>query len=200
MHGEAVRFETPESDRSLVSWYAVYTKHQHERVASDLLARKGFEVFLPLYRATHRWKDRNKVISLPVFPCYLFLRTLLDRKVEILRTPGVFWLVESAGHACPIPEHEIEAIRKAIRSSADLEPHPYLKCGDLVRVRGGVLSGIEGSLVQMKSRYRVVLSVHLLQRSVAVEVDLSMVERINPSSSVAVPPGYEETRLARQVR
>lgn len=160
-------------------WYAVYTKHQHEKTASDLLMKKGFEVLLPLYRAKHRWKDRTKVVCLPVFPCYLFLRGGLEKKLEIVKTPGVFWLVESGGRACEVPESDIDVIRKITQSSVRIEPHPFLKCGDLVRVRSGPLTGVSGILTRVKNNYRVVLSVELLQQAVAVEVDLSIVEPLD---------------------
>jgi transcription antitermination factor NusG len=158
------------------AWYAVYTKHQHEKRASEILAHKGFDVLLPLYKAAHKWKDRTKTVSLPVFPSYVFLRTKMDRKLEILMTPGVFWLVENAGRACPIPESDIDAIRKITYSGARVEPHTYLNCGEHVRVRRGPLTGIEGILTRIKNRYRVVLSVEVLQKAVAVEVDAAIVE------------------------
>src|SRR5882762_1155812 len=94
------------------SWYAAYTKHQHEKTAADLLQKKGFDVLLPLYRATHQWKDRTKIVSLPLFPCYLFLQANLERKLDILRTPGIFWLVENGGHACEVSDSEIELVQK----------------------------------------------------------------------------------------
>ncbi len=170
--------ESPEArDLGLsAAWYAVYTKHQHEKKASEVLARKGFEVLLPLYKAAHKWKDRTKIVSLPVFPCYVFLRTKLDRKLEILTTPGVFWLVENAGRACPIQESDIEAIRKINRSGAQAEPHPYLNCGEHVRVHSGPLAGLKGILTRIKNRYRVVVSVEVLQKAVAVEVDSAILE------------------------
>lgn len=177
----------PASSDAREGWYAVYTKHQHEKSATNLLARKGFEVLLPLYRAAHRWKDRVQVVALPVFPCYLFLRTTLERKLEILQTPGVFWLVGSGGHASLMPNGEIESIRKITESSAWFEPHPYLKSGDQVRVLAGPLAGIEGILTRVKNRYRVVLSVELLQKAVAVEVDVSAVERLGASRSPGLP-------------
>lgn len=160
------------------AWYAAYTKHQHEKQASNAFAQKGFEVFLPLYKAAHQWKDRTKTVSLPIFPCYVFLRTTLDRKLEILTTPGVFWLVGNAGRACPIPEIEIEAIRRITRSGAAIEPHSYLKCGENVRIQSGPLTGIKGILTRVKNRYRVVISVELLQKAVAVEVDSEIVEPV----------------------
>jgi transcription antitermination factor NusG len=160
-------------------WYAVYTKHQHEKSAAELLTRKGFEVLLPLYGATHRWKDRVKNIWLPVFPCYLFLRTDLRRKLEILRTPGVFWLVENGGRACSVPETDIESVRRLTQSREQVEPHPYVTVGDRVRVKAGPLTGIEGILVRVKNEYRVVVSVQLLQKAVAAEVDIASVEQID---------------------
>ena len=77
-----------------------------------MLEKKDFEVFLPLYRAVHKWKDRNQTVTLPLFPCYLFLRTDLARKVEILRTAGVLWMVESRGEACVVSDDEVECVRK----------------------------------------------------------------------------------------
>jgi transcription antitermination factor NusG len=163
------------SDGGTDAWYALYTKHQHEKSAADLLARKGFEVLLPLYSAAHRWKDRSKVVQLPVFPCYVFLRANLVRKLEVLRTPGVFWFVGSSGRACPVAEQEIDAVRRVTQGPARFEPHPYLKSGDRVRIRSGALAGIEGFLIRFKNVYRFVLSVELLQKSVPVEVDISAV-------------------------
>lgn len=167
-------------------WYAVYTKHQHEKAASELLSGRGFEVFLPLYRAEHRWKDRTKVVSLPVFPSYLFVRADFERKLEVLQTPGVFWLVESGGRPCEVPNSEIEAVRKITRSATKAEPHPYLKCGDYVRVRKGALAGIAGVLVRVKNRYRVVVSLDLLHKAIAAEVDYSMVEPIHRGETASL--------------
>ena len=162
-------------------WFAVYTKHQHEKSAAALLERKGFQQFLPLYRAVHRWKDRNQQVVLPLFPCYLFVRTELARKLEILQTAGVRWLVENAGRACSIPETEIEAIQRVCSSGVRVEPHPFLKQGDHIRLNSGPLAGVEGILTQVKNGHRIVLSVELLKRSVAVEVDLLSIEVISCS-------------------
>jgi transcription antitermination factor NusG len=150
------------------AWYAIS--------AAELLTRKGFEILLPLYRLIRRWKNRDKSVLSPLFPCYLFVRTDLSRKVDILRTPGVFWLVESGGCACHIPDADIEAINKIAQSPALIAPHPYLKSGERVRVRCGSLEGLEGILIRFKNQYRVVLTVELLRKAVAVEVDLSAIE------------------------
>jgi transcription antitermination factor NusG len=162
-----------------LAWYALYTKHQHEKIATDSLERKGFEVLLPLYRTTSRWKDRTKTLLLPLFPCYSFVRADIVRKAEIVKTPGVFWIVEMGGRASPIPDAEIEMIRRVTKGAAKAEPHPFLKRGDVVRVRSGALEGLEGILVQVKNQNRVVMNIDALMRGIAVEVEFSMLERVS---------------------
>jgi len=128
------------------AWYAVYTRFQHEKSAASLLERKSFEVFLPLYRAVHRWRDRKQTVSLPLFPCYLFLRGSTERKLDILQTAGVHWIVENAGRACEVPEAEIETLRNvcaAAESGRVVRPHPFLRRGETARIRGGPLAGTE---------------------------------------------------------
>ena len=162
-----------------LAWYAVYTRHQHEKVAACNLQRKGFEVFLPLYTAAHRWKDRTKRLSLPLFPCYVFLQGGPERRFDLLATPGVLALVENGGRAAAIPAEQIEAVRRAIAGWAPVEPVPYLQFGDCVRVTEGPLKNIEGVLVRAREgASKLILSVELLQRSVAVEVDASLVEPV----------------------
>jgi len=161
------------------AWHAVYTRHQHEKAAAEVLAKKGFEIFLPLYRAVHRWKDRNKRLSLPLFPCYLFLQGGLERSLDIMTTPGVHGLVRTAGQTAVIPQAQIDAVRQLIESPLGVEPHPFLSCGDWVRVKAGPLAGIEGILVRKKNQFRLVLSVEMLGRAASVEVDFSAIERVS---------------------
>jgi transcription antitermination factor NusG len=167
------------TDRAL-PWYALYTRHQHERAIAAMLSSKGFEIFLPLHSAVHHWKDRRKTVLLPIFPCYVFLRLQSggDRRFQVVSTPGVYSFVGAGGHPAAIPEPEIDAIRRAVETRLGIEPHPFLKSGDWVRVTSGPLEGIEGMLVRHKSLCRLVLSVELLQKSVAVEVGAETVERI----------------------
>lgn len=157
-------------------WWALYTRHQHEKVVAEMLALKGLEVFLPLYDSVRRWKDRKKMLSLPLFPCYVFVRGAMNRRLQVLTTPGVHMILSHGERAAIIPEDEIEAIRRTVDGSFRVEPHPFLKCGDRVRVTRGSLEGIEGILVRKKSLYRLVLSVNMLAQSVAVEIDASDVE------------------------
>jgi transcription antitermination factor NusG len=161
------------------AWYAVYTKFQHEKSAARLLASKNVHVFLPVYRTVHRWKDRNQTVVLPLFPCYVFVRMTLEHKLAVLQTAGVRWLLENTGRACPVPDEEVESIRKVCSQETRIQPHPFLKQGDPVRVRTGALAGMEGILVRTKNQYRVVLTVDLLQKGVAVEVDLWNVEALH---------------------
>jgi transcription antitermination factor NusG len=160
------------------SWYAIYTRHQHEKAIAQFLSAKGLQVFLPLYNATRRWKDRTMHLSLPLFPCYLFLRGLKERRLEVVTTPGIVSILSINGEPATIPESEIEAVRRAIEWGNRVEPHPFLRCGDRVRVISGPLQGLEGILVRKKNLYRLVLSVEILERSAAVEVDVSAVERV----------------------
>jgi len=164
-------------------WWALYTRHQHEKTVAEMLMTKGFDVFLPLYESTRRWKDRTKVLSLPLFPCYLFVRGGLDRKLQVLTTPGIHMIIHRGDRVATIPQPEIEAIQKAVDASYRMEPHPFLKCGMRVRVVRGALEGVEGILIRKKNLCRLILSVDMLAQSVSVEVHAADVE---PSLSQAV--------------
>jgi transcription antitermination factor NusG len=185
------------------SWYALYTRHQHEKTVAHILTNKGFETLLPLYTVAHRWKDRTKLLSLPLFPCYVFLKGGLERRLDIMTTPGIHALVSNAGQPAAIPPVEIDAIRRAVESGSRVEPHPLLKCGDWVRVKCGPLAGIEGILVRKKNLYRLVLSVEMLGKAVAVEVDAFLIERLNGKRpnvdgiGHAVALTHTESRIAR---
>jgi transcription antitermination factor NusG len=161
------------------SWYALYTRHQHEKMVDQVLTNKGFNTFLPLYATTHNWKDRTKALTLPLFPCYVFLKGGVERRLHILTTPGIYGVVSSAGQPAAIPDIEIEAIRRVIKSGARVEAHPYLKCGNWVRVKCGPLAGIEGILVRKKNISRLVLSVEILGTAAAIEVDAFQVDAVN---------------------
>lgn len=173
------------NDLARTEWYAAYTKHQHEKQVAQQFTRKGLEAFLPLYESARRWQDRTKNVQLPLFPCYVFVRMNLRSKLDVLATRGVFWLVGSRGFASAVPECEIGALRTLVAGSTRVEPHPYLTQGERVRVRSGPLAGIEGIFVRSKGRCRVVLSVPLLMQSAAVEVEVSLLERI-PAGKMTV--------------
>lgn len=171
------------------NWWALYTRHQHEKTVANILSAKGFEVFLPLYQSTRRWKDRSKVIDLPLFPCYVFVRGGLDRRLQVVTTPGVHMILFNGENVAIIPEAEIQAIQKAVVGPFHVEPHPFLKCGERVRVTRGSLEGVEGILVRKKNLYRLVLSVDMMAQSVAMEIDATEVEPVSAQDSVdSFPP------------
>jgi transcription antitermination factor NusG len=179
-------------------WYALYTRHHHEKVVARTLAAKGFKVFLPLYFAPRQWKDRIKVITLPLFSCYVFIQEGLERHLDIVTTAGVYGFVSCAGLPAIIPPQEIDAIRQVVERSIKIEPHPFIKCGDRVRVKGGPLEGIEGILARKKNFSRLVLSVELLGKSAAVEIDVSLVERVSAPNKTHIPavPGNKHVFFA----
>ena len=170
---------TPPERIESAPWWALYTRHQHEKVVAEMLTAKGFEVFLPAYDSIRRWKDRRKVLSLPLFPCYVFVRGRADGRLQVVSTPGVHMLLSRGEQIAVIPEEEIGAIRRALEGSFRVEPHPFLKVGERVRVTRGSLAGVEGILVRKKNLCRLVLSVDMLAQSVGVEVDASDVEPIH---------------------
>src|SRR5260370_32978000 len=151
-------------------WSALHTRYQHDRPVETLLVAKGFETFLPTYERVRRWKDRNKRIVEALFPGYLFVANVHDRRLKVLGTPGVCDLVSVAGIPATIPNHEIEAIRKSVADPSKVEPHPFLKGGDLLRVEWGPLAGGEGILVRAKDAFRLVVSIGILGRAAAVEI------------------------------
>jgi len=160
-------------------WYALQTFHQHEKTAAEVLTNKGYEVLLPLYRAVHQWADRRKVLDLPLFSCYVFIRGGTDRQLPILTTPGVLGFVSFGGRPASIPEHEMEGVRRLASGLILAEPYPFLNCGGRVRVKSGALEGVEGILVRKKNSLRLILSVEFLKQSASVEVDAWQVEPIS---------------------
>jgi len=157
------------------SWYAVYTAPRHEKRVADQVARYGICCFLPLYRSMRRWKDRRKEIALVLFPGYVFVRMALQDRFRVLQLPGAVRLVSVDGQPAVLPDAEIESLRNRL-GSRSIEPHPYLRVGQKVRVRSGPLQGLEGIIQRHNHRCRIIFSIHLLSRSVSVEVDDSELE------------------------
>lgn len=175
-------------------WWAVYARHQHEKQVAETLQAKGFDVFLPLYESVRRWKDRRKVLALPLFPGYVFVRGGHERRLGILTTPGVHMIISRGEAAAEIPEGEIHAIRRSLEAKFAVEPHPYLNCGDRVRVTRGALEGIEGVLLRKKNIFRLVLSVEMLAQSVSMEIDATDVEPVSAAAKVSSHTPRERVR------
>jgi transcription antitermination factor NusG len=172
-------------------WWVLYTRHQHEKTVAEILSAKDFEVFLPLYESVRRWKDRKKLLTLPLFPCYVFVRGGLDRRLQVVTTPGIHTILFHGEKVAIVPEAEIEAIRRAVEGSFRVEPHPFLKCGERVRVTRGSLEGVEGILIRKKNLYRLVLSVDMMAQSVAVEIDATDVEPVTARNFADTFPGSQ---------
>lgn len=152
-------------------WFALTVKPRHEKAAAGNLRVRGLEDFLPLYRARRRWSDRTQTVEMPLFPGYVFCRFDRRERLHALSTPGITSVVGFAGAAAPIGDAEIDSIRAVLRSGLRVEPYPYLKAGERIRIEDGALAGVQGTVVREKGGCRVVINVELLQRSVAVEVD-----------------------------
>ncbi len=152
-------------------WYAVYTRPRHEKAVAEQLARRQVEAFLPLREVLSRWKDRRKLVQLPLFPSYVFVHTALMRKREVVSTDGVIYMVSFHGVPAPIPDEQIGAVREICLTKLSCDPYPYLTEGRWVRVIRGPLAGLRGILVKKKSKHRLVVSIDILQQSVSVEID-----------------------------
>ncbi len=164
------------AEGQILRWYAAYTYPRHEKQVSAQIGGRSVESFLPLYRSARRWKDRRKEIDLPLFPGYVFVHMALAERLKVLTVPGIVHIVSSRGQPAPLDETEIEGLRHRRLAGVCLEPHPYLSVGERVRVCSGPVAGLEGILVRRKDKFRVVLSIEMIMRSVAVEVDEADIE------------------------
>ena len=159
-------------------WYALRVKPRFERKVSQSLHQKGYEEFAPFYRSRRRWSDRTKTVEFPLFPGYIFCRFDPTKRLPILETPGVTAIVSFGKQLIPVDEAEIRAIQATVRSGAEVVPWPYLRLGQRVRIVGGPLGGLTGLLLDLQDGRRLVLSVTMLQRSVAVEISREEIEPI----------------------
>ena len=158
-----------------ILWYALQVKSRKESSASLHLQSAGYECFLPTYKCQRQWSDRVKELVQPLFPGYLFCRFDFHNRRALVMTPGVIQIVGNGRMPLPVADAEIETIQLAVASEAPRQPWPFIEVGERVRVNYGSLRGLEGILINFKGSHRVVLSISLLQRSVAVEVDLAWV-------------------------
>lgn len=159
------------SEHHSLHWYAVRVRSQREDMVARHLRVRGLESFLPLYKEKHRWSDRFKEIEMPLFPGYVFCQFNPVNRLPVLTVPGVVHVVGTGKNPTPIDENEMAALRVAVKSGFLAKPWPFLEVGQKVRIESGPLSGAEGILLGFRGQQRIVLSVTLLQRSVAVEID-----------------------------
>ena len=173
-----VKLDQPPSWPIESAWYGVRVRSNFEHVTAASLGAMGFDQFLPLTRARRRWSDRVKYVDQPLFPGYVFCRFGASSRIQVLGAPGVVNVVAFGSRPAPIPDEEINTIRTMVNSSRPVCPYPLLRPGQKVRLRRGPLSGAEGVVVEDKKQFRLVASIPLLQRSVAVEIDREWISPI----------------------
>jgi transcription antitermination factor NusG len=162
------------------AWYALYTRSRFEKKLMGELSERSVEVFLPMREILSRWKDRKKRIWLPLFPGYIFVCHIDTpaNRYRILNVPGAVRFVGFNAQATPIPQDQIDGIRRFLESNLAVDPYPYIKIGRRVEVIAGPLKGIQGKLVQKKGRFRFVIQVDLIRQAISVEIDASDVHPI----------------------
>jgi transcription antitermination factor NusG len=181
--------ETTLSDCQICQrWYAVYVRPRHEKCVALQLRLKTIEHFLPTYEEVRKWKNGCRMqVELPLFPGYVFTRIPLSQRLRVLTCPGVIRFVGFNQDLTPIEDHEVESLRLGLKTNL-ARPHPYLTVGTKVRVRRGPFEDRIGILMRHERRFRVIISMDLLKRAIAVEMDLADVDVVLPPS---VPPQEE---------
>ena len=159
-------------------WFAAYTQPNHEKSVARQMNERSIPHYLPLYESVRQWKDRKMRLDLPLFPGYVFVRMPLQNRLTVIQVPSVIRLVGFGGEPAAIPEAELMAIRTCLDHDCKLQPHPVLLAGQRVRITRGALTGIEGILVRKKGISRLVLSIGLITRAVAVEVNIGEIEAV----------------------
>jgi len=179
-------------------WYAGYTAARHEKRIAEHLGRRGVEHFLPLYETIHRWNNGRHRVELPLFPSYIFVRIALRDRLCVLEVPGFVRLVAFGTLPCPLPETDINKLKVALSTGTRAEPYPYLNAGTFVEIRNGPLQGMTGILLRRQHKYRVVISVDLIMRSMVVEVDASDVAPVPRSPSLRGAQNAADHKMTAQ--
>jgi transcription termination/antitermination protein NusG len=160
-------------------WLAAYTRSEHEHRVAEQLRVKNLEFLLPTYEKLTRWSDRIKRSQAPLFPGYVFVHVAQNERVPVLQTAGVVNIVASGGRAATLNEEEVERLRACSLRTGEVEPHPYLKIGQRVRVKHGPFTGWEGTLVEKQNSRRLVVTIEQIMKSIALNLHGADVEPIN---------------------
>lgn len=177
-------------------WFALQVRTRHETGVANFLTGKGYEPFLPTYQARKRWSDRIKIVDAPLFAGYLFCRFDVNNRLPILTTPGVIQIVGFNRIPAPVDEAEIDAVQRLVASGLSSQPWPFLHAGDRVQIDAGPLRGLEGVLMELRGTRRLVVSVTLLQRSVAVEIDSALIKVLHSVPAKQARPTNSVWQLA----
>jgi transcription antitermination factor NusG len=159
-------------------WFALQVRTRWESSTAELLSGKGYKTLCPTYKSKKRWSGRLREVSAPLFPGYLFCQFDVQRRLPILVTPGVIAVVSRGRIPVPVDESEIASVETIASSGVPAKPWPYLELGQRIRIERDALAGLEGILINFKGNHRIVVSVSLLHRSVALEIDGSCVTPI----------------------
>jgi transcription antitermination factor NusG len=169
-------------------WFALQVRTRWESSTAVLLSGKGYQTFLPTYKTKKRWNGRPREIDSALFPGYVFCQFDAQKRLPILVTPGVIAVVGRGRIPLPVDDNEIAAIQKVVSSGFRAEPFPYLELGQKIRIESEALEGLEGILINFKGNHRIVVSVSLLRRSVALEIDRSCVRAIGSDRARVLEP------------
>jgi transcriptional antiterminator RfaH len=182
---EQLRTRVVELRPENLAWFAVQTRPRNEKKVSLGLQEKGIHSFLPLRKERRQWSDRQQWIELPLFLQYVFVQipTTVESRVNVLRTTGVLRFAGAPWCGTPVPNEQIENLRAIVDQRMPLALHEFVKVGERVRIRGGALNGIEGVLTEIKNDKSLVVSVELIQKSVALRIDGFEVERISSNQT-----------------
>lgn len=179
---------------SAKSWFAVFTVPRHEKRVETHLGLREIENFLPLYNKQRQWKDGSKgVLQLPLFPNYVFVRIEHTGRLVVLKIPGVISIVGCGTQLWPVSDSYIHWLREGLQERK-IEPYPYLAVGTTVRIRSGIMKGMEGVLLRRKDNIRVVLTVEAIMRSITVEVEMDDIEPVGPTWSASGEPDMRTAR------
>lgn len=156
---------------SPLQWFAVQTRPRYEKAVFQSLEGKDYSLLLPMYQDRRKWKYRKATVDVPLFPGYLFCRMRMEARLPILVTPGVVRIVSSGKTLLPVEDSEIESIRRVIAAGLEREPWPYVQLGEQIDIPSGPLRGLRGTVTEIRGKCRLIVSVTLLQRSIAVEIE-----------------------------
>ncbi len=180
--------------RKVPRWYAIYTRSRYEKKVSMELEERGLEHFLPLVPQLRYWKDRKKIVNMPIFPGYVFVNIKISEKIRVLRANGVVRFIEFNGSPSPIPDAQIEDVRQLLKYPDRVETASYFNCGDSVEITAGPFSGISGKIIHSRGKQRILVGIEIIQQAISVEIDSAWLKHLKLS-----PDSTERPSLYRSV-
>lgn len=180
--------------RQVPRWYAIYTRSRYEKKVSMELEERGLEHFLPLVPQLRYWKDRKKIVNMPIFPGYVFVNIKLSERVRVLQANGVVRFIEFNGSPSPIPDAQIEDVRQLLKYPDRVETTSYFNCGDPVKITAGPFSGIRGKIIHSRGKQRLLVGIEIIQQAVSIEIDSAWLKHSKPSTD-----SLEQASLYRSV-